>query len=607
MAYENGSARTTIRSGLDLVLTWSKTGTSDLSSLINVKLDLVATQGSYTINAPGSPADAQIIVNGTKYETKSINLSSTYGKNLMNINVTLPHGTDGKQTLRLYASLYSPVGIYLGGSRWSYSTIGTVNWELPALFSPSSFSLTNSQYTLGSGIGVRINRGGSNHKLYFYAMISGTVIDTWTFNAGNALPTSLGASSRQLSEAPKILTTTDRGMVTLSMATYIGDQLITTQTETILGVLPASYKPTMTNLIIAPVNPSSIPVADRGRYIRTFTQVSVQLVATKSDDNVYFGHTENQKNWYEVQVDGTTYYGNKILSNNIQKTSITVRGRLRDTRGRWSDWMSETISADDYTAPTLAETSAQRYSSGPDTTTGITDPAGANLGIYSIIKGTPPMKILVESENLTTGAETPRLSDNSSAGSYTLNKVFAGLPTADEHIVYLWVTDKYGQTVHWQKKIPTSQYAFTIGKDNIGVNKIPKRKGMEIEGDIWQELGDIYQDGDRLLDIKGNSDGYYAKFSSGLLICWKENLAIGAPTIAMNQIYRSASTQWTFAHPFAIIPSVSAHVRSGRAYGWIGMGDTVTSATSASFVLMYPYNNTTTSTISVMAIGAWKK
>lgn len=486
MAYTNGSSRTTIRSGLDLVLTWTKTGSSGLNSLINVKLSLEATYGSYPINAPGSPADAQIIVNGTTYKSNSIDLSSTYGKKLMDINVSVAHESNGKQTLRLFASLYSANGIYLGGSRWSYSTIGTLKWELPDLFQPSSYTLGASQYTLGSSIPVTISRGESTHRIYFFATLSGTVIDTWDFPSGSTLPTNLGAGARQLTTAPKILTSTDRGVVSLTMEIYAGDTRIAYQTETILGILPASYKPKMTSLLTTAINPASFPTAYKGDYVKTLSRVKVQLVAEKHDENTKWGNTQTQKSWYEVQVDGTNYYGDVIQSNPIKKTSITVWGRIRDSRGRWSDWMSKTITASDYVEPTVTNISAQRYTSGVDTTSASPSPSGGNLGIYALIKGTAPMKITVKSKNLTTNTITTHLSVDNTTGAYTLNRIFAGFSVDYEFIVYLAVTDKYGQSINWQTKLPKGKFAFVMGKKGVGIGTIPPdAEGLYVDGPIY--------------------------------------------------------------------------------------------------------------------------
>lgn len=606
MAYTSGSDRVTIRSYLDLVLSWSRTGTSGNSSTINVKLDLVATSGSYTINAPGSPADAQIIVNGTTYETNNINLTSTTGKNLMNINVTLPHNNDGSQTLRLYASLYSPNGVYLGGTYWSYSTIGTVYYELPKLSTGSSFTLNATQYYIGSAIPVKITRGANNHKLYFYALLNGTVIDTWTYEAGNTLPTSLGASTRQLTEAPKILRNSDRGVITLSMETYVNEAVIGRQSLTITGILPTTYKPKVTAISIAAVNPSTVPSTHQAKYIKTISQVKCTITASAYDTNAPLGDTSTQPSWYEVNVDGTTYYGKQITSSLLEKASIPIKARVRDSRGRWSDWFSRSnLTVLNYTSPTIEQATAQRYSSGSKASTGVTSPSGTYLGVYAVIKGMGPMTVKVTSTDSTSNVTSTKSSTTSATSPYTIDFLSSGLSITSEHLIEIKVTDMYGGTLGWQKEVASGSFSFIIGKDNIGVNKLPTKKGIEAVGDLYLDSGEIYIDDLKLIELGSNTNGVFAKFSNGLLICWKSDLALGAPTNQMNQVYASSSVTWTFPHAFITIPSVSGMPVSGRAGAWLALGDGAVKTNNTSFRLYYPYNNATTSTASVFAIGKW--
>lgn len=604
--YTSGEIRTTIRPYLDLVLSWRRTGTSGTNSTIELTLKTDTSGGNYPIS--GLTVDCQIIVNGTTYESNNVSMDSIYGKTLMTTTVSLPANADGTQTLRAFGSIESNIpGYRLSGTPFYYASVGTQSWELPRLFNASNFTIGQSAYQIGSSIPVSITRSNANHRLYFFATLQGTVIDTWNYPTGSSIPSSLGASSRQLNEAPKILTSTDRGVVSLTMETYSGDTLLYSQTITIQGILPASYKPTVTNLLLEAVNPSSVPLAERGTYIQGISQVKVTLVGSKSDDNTRFGDVVHESDWYEIIVDDTLYYGQIRTSNTITKTNIVVKGRLKDSRGRWSDWKQQSLSVEPYAQPTMTKMNAQRYTSGLDASSGNASPAGGNLGIYAEITAKPPFRVAVSSKNNTTGVVTTHLNQtNITNTKYILNRIFAGLSVDDEHIAYLLVEDKYGEQIHWQRNIASGKFTFVLGKDNIGVNKIPTRKGAEIEGDIWLTLGNLYQDGTKIIDIGGNSDGYYAKFASGLLICWKTDLAMGQITTEAGNIWMSGSTTWTFPHAFSLIPYCDGMPRAGRAGAWIALGELASSVTQASFKLYYPWTSATATTAAVFAIGLWK-
>lgn len=586
MTYTSGSKDIVIRAGLNLRLSWTRTGTSGNNSLINVKLQLIPTEGYYVIDAPGSPATVEIIVNGTSYKKSGVDCSMYYAKLLHEVNVTLPHNSDGSQTLRLYASATASSGIWLGGSPWYSSSLGTYSWDLPALKKMSSFTLGVMSFTFGQNIPVTISRE-PGQSLHMWASLHGAVLDSWDFGPTDTLPAALIATARQMQEAPKVLTTSDRGPVVISMEVLSGSTVIARSSKTLTGVLPINLKPVITSLGTTAVNPKEVASTYQATYIQTISQVKVQIVADPADQYVTFGGI-NQGSWYEIVVDGKYYSGNGITSDVLSSSPVSVKARLRDSRGRWSDWVSKSLTVDAYAPPEIVTPSAQRYTSG-----GQPSPAGGNLGIYAMLKGKPPLMIAVWSTETGTGAITNHLSETNTTGTYELNRIFPGLPIGSEYNSFIKITDKYGYSASWHVHIFKGEVPFIIGKTGIGVNVVPTKRGVEVGGNIFVD-GDYYVGDARFLEMGSNANGSYYKFASGLLIC-TNYFAQGAWT--------SAFKEWVFPHLFSENPQsvMASPMRNDTASSLINVGNVSNRACN-----LRRENYTLEIGLFLTAIGRWR-
>lgn len=115
-----------------------------------------------------------------------------------------------------------------------------------------------------------------------------------------------------------------------------------------------------------------------------------------------------------------------------------------------------------------------------------------------------------------------------------------------------------------------------------------------------------------LIETGSNADGDYTRWADGTQICWKTiNIgavnALGAGTLA--DMYRSATTSWTFPAAFSVAPNVTASVRvnAAGAPGFVVVNvGTAVSATAVTNIQAYRGTNSPNAeVIYLQAIGRW--
>lgn len=273
----SGTITEAIRTGYQLKIAWEVTSQSvaNNTSSVTVKVQLVSTGASYTINSSASKSGS-VTINGTKYTFSfTASLSGNQTKTLYTKTVTVSHNADGTKTCSFSATC--GINVTLSGTYYGNVTAtGTGTFNTIARASTIS-SVTSSVSVNGTNsVTVNITRAASSftHTVVFsFGSYSKTTTDVGT-STSYAIPTSwLNAIPSATSGTAKVTVTTYSG------STKIGSAVSKNFTLTV----PSTVVPTI----------SSVAVTDT---------------------------TANQ-----------TTYGNMVQSKSVPKFAITAAGALGST------------------------------------------------------------------------------------------------------------------------------------------------------------------------------------------------------------------------------------------------------------------------------------
>lgn len=111
--------------------------------------------------------------------------------------------------------------------------------------------------------------------------------------------------------------------------------------------------------------------------------------------------------------------------------------------------------------------------------------------------------------------------------------------------------------------------------------------------------------GKGIVQSGSNSNGFYAKFDDGTMICWKNGFASGTmgSSNAEGNLYRSGHITWSFPATFIQWP-IAFGTSNGNWKIWVTTDNLGVGA--CSFLVWASTHNQKTHSLNVMAIGRWK-
>ena len=483
---------------------WSVT-----QSIPNNKSTMSVTFGMRKVseNSISYNANSQTLtlkVNGTTY-TRSITFDfrtdpAPSDHDIVTIyGIEIPHNADGTKSVSIIAS--HPTDISFGtGSVYGTAELDTI----PRATTPS----VPSSADIGTQITISMPRASDSftHNLWYKLGNRGyEAIDTgvgtsyaWT------IPVSLY----------RYLTGALSETLTIACVTYNGSTEIGTQTATMTVNVPATVKPTAT-MTTALVNENAT-VASWDVAIKGFTKISYTITGDATNDH---GATIAA---YQFSGNGETISGATGTTGVLTTAgSVVVRGRVQDTRGRWSDWADVTLTVLDYSAPEILSSSAERVDASGD-------PADDGESVKVRVNG----QVTAAGNNTATAKWRYRQAEGGwSAYATIANNEDVVLPTTfSKGVTYeieLSVWDDLGNSKSVVYTIPTASVAVNIrsGGTGIGIGKYNEHDGeIEIE-----ETWDIRYHGAVMTDhvveqglstVQGSQtcNWYYQKFASGQFV-----------------------------------------------------------------------------------------
>lgn len=336
-----GTITKAIRTGYQMKIVWTvgSQSVANNTSSVTVKVQLVSTGSSYTINSSASKSGS-LTINGTKYSFSfTAALSGNQTKTLYTKTVTIAHNADGSKTCAFAATI--GINVTLSGTYYGDVTAsgnGTFD-TIPRATTPT---LSASSVNMGASITINMPRASSafDHTLtYKFGNASGTI--------GSDLGTSK-AWTVPLSLASQIPSGTS-GTCTITCKTYNSSTLIGTKTVSFKAVVPSSVVPTISAVSMAET--VSGLAAQFGAFVQGKSRVKISITAAGA-----YGSTIKT---YKTNVGGKDYSGSAPTTGTLSSGSKTVTITVTDSRGRTAK-TTKTLSVVAYSAPTIPILSAVR-------------------------------------------------------------------------------------------------------------------------------------------------------------------------------------------------------------------------------------------------------
>lgn len=467
---------------MKIVWTVDSQSVANNTSSITVKVQLVSTGSSYTINSSASKSGT-LIINGTKYSFSfTAALSGNQTKTLYTKPVTIAHNADGSKTCAFAATI--GINVTLGGTYYGNVTAsgnGTFD-TIPRATTPT---LSASSVNMGESITINMPRASSS---FDHAL-------TYTFgSATGTIGTDLGTSKAwtvPLSLASQIPSGTS-GTCTITCKTYNGSTLIGTKSVSFTAKVPASVVPTISAVSMAET--VSGLAAQFGAYVQGKSKVKITITAAGA-----YGSTIKT---YKTTVDGKSYSGAAPTTGTLSSGSKTVTITVTDSRGRTAS-ATRTLSVAAYSAPTISTLTAVRaLQDGTDNYEGQYGKIAIKFAISPVgNKNSSAYTLEYKAKSDSTWTEIQAGTGYSLTDTIITGAAF-GVDSAYD--IRISVTD-YFATVRKTTEIPT---AFTLLDFNasgkgLAFGKVSEQDGMEVDLDM-SIYKNIFMGGQKKADDEKN-------------------------------------------------------------------------------------------------------
>ncbi len=400
---------------------------------------------------------------------------------LIDQTITVRHADDG-------SGVFSVRAHFNGSGGWSPVNLDIDNQQITLTTIPRGSSVRVSDGFIGNQVDISIDKkvGSATHTLrYSWYNKQGKIADNvgtsykWTIpeDFANDIPNS----------------TSGRG--TIYVDTYINGNFIQTQSTTFTAsVITNNMKPSLTGFTLTDANPASqrvIPESTHFVSIMSLVKVTFNGAQAKSGATIagYYAEIVGANN--SVSTNGGVL---REVSVN-QDTEMTLRGRVQDSRGIWSDWIETKLTFLFYFSPAL-RFEARRSGKKLDILTIKRFAKIAPLTVNGVQRNT--MKLTFTTRKIGSDNE---VSDNGDAGGSwsqvsEFNASDANLgnryPADTSYIVTGKLEDEF-TSASFQVTVPTDEVIMTYDRQGVGIGKYRERGALDVAGDIYANNSQIQQ------------------------------------------------------------------------------------------------------------------
>ncbi|AZF90672.1 tail protein [Streptococcus phage CHPC875] len=400
---------------------------------------------------------------------------------LIDQTITVRHADDGTGVFGVHAH-------FNGSGGWSPGNLDIGNQQITLTTIPRGSSVRVSDGFIGNQVDIAIDRklDGATHTLrYHWGNKQGKIADNigtsykWTIpeDFANDIPNS----------------TSGRG--TIYVDTYINGNFIQTQSTVLTASIDTNLlKPYFTGFTLTDANPVSQRIIPEQKYfvsIMSLVKVTFNGAQAKSGATIagYYAEIVGANN--SVSTNGGVF---REVSVN-QDTEMTLRGRVQDSRGIWSDWIETKLTFLFYFSPAL-RFEVKRSDKKLDILTIKRFAKIAPLTVNGVQKNT--MKLTFTTRKVDSDNE---VSDNGQAGGSwsqvsEFNASDAPLgnryPADTSYIVTGKLEDEF-TSASFQDTVPTDEVIMTYDRQGVGIGKYRERGALDVAGDIYANNSQIQQ------------------------------------------------------------------------------------------------------------------
>lgn len=400
---------------------------------------------------------------------------------LIDQTITVRHADDG-------SGVFSVRAHFNGSGGWSPVNLDIVNQQITLTTIPRGSSVRVSDGFIGNQVDISIDRkiDGATHTLrYAWGNKQGKIADNvetsfrWTIpeDFANDIPNSTS------------------GWVTIYVDTYINGSFVQTQSTTFTASVDTNLlKPYFTGFTLEDANTATqrvIPEKTHFVSILSLVKVFFNGAQAKSGATItgYYAEIVGANN--SVTEDGGVF---REVSVN-QDTEMTLRGRVQDSRGVWSDWVETKITFLFYFSPILSF-EVTRSGSRADTLTIKRYAKIAPLSVNGIQRNV--MKLTFSTAKV--GWDNFVVDNGRAGGEWSsiseLNASDANLgntyPADTSYIVKGKLEDRFTST-EFQATAPTDRVVMTYDKSGVGIGKYRENGALDVNGDIYANNSPIQQ------------------------------------------------------------------------------------------------------------------
>lgn len=408
-------------------------------------------------------------------------LSNNSEIQLIDRTITVQHADDGTGVFVVRAHFngsggYSPGNLDIGSQTITLTTI------------PRGSTVSVSDGVIGKQVDISIDRkiDGATHTLrYSWYNKQGKIAD----NVGTSYKWTIPEDFAD--DIPN--STSGRG--TIYVDTYINGNFIQTQSTVLTASIDTNLlKPYFKGFTLEDANTATQRVIPEKTHF-----VSIMSLVKVTFNGAQAQHGASITGYYAEIVganNSVTENGGVFREVSVNKdTEMTLRGRVQDSRGIWSDWVETKITFLFYFSPILSfEVSRSGFKS--DTLTikryAKIAPLVVNGSQRNIMKLTfSTAKVGWDNfviDNGQAGGEWSSISELNASDANLGNSY----PADTSYIVKGKLEDRFTST-EFQATAPTDRVVMTYDKSGVGIGKYRENGALDVNGDIYANNSQIQQ------------------------------------------------------------------------------------------------------------------